>query len=347
MTTNEREALYQPSWIDRFGRWVEALPMRVWLFHAVAGIGLIVVQILFLWLDGGLDAGELLPIIIFNGLAIPFLLALIQLLDNQAVIALNTMRPVLGLSEQAFEQAVYRLANMPFLAPLLAGLAITALTILSPLVTAEPVRYTALAQLPLFSVVFHIVDKGSAFLFGVVLYHTIRQLRLVNAITSNHVRINLFHLRPLRAFSKLTASTALGLLVFVYLWMVINPELLADPLIAGYALLFTALAVAVFAWPLWGAHTLMQTEKEKALHEIDLRLEATFSQFNQLINESDYEATDRLNGVIASLETQYQRIEAIPTWPWSSETARLALTAIALPLLLMIIQSIVLQALNR
>jgi hypothetical protein len=347
MTVNDKEAPYQPSWIDRFSHWVETLPVRSWLFHAVFGLALILVQILFLWLDGGLDAGELLPVIIFNGLAIPFLLALIQLLDNQAVSALDAMRPVLDMSEEAVGQAEYRLANMPFLGPLLAGLVTTALTILTPLWTAEPVRYAALEQLPVFAVVFHIVDKGSAFLFGVVLYHTVRQLRLVNAINLNHVRINLFHLRPLRAFSKLTASTALGLLIFVYLWMFINPELLTDPLIVGYALLFTALAVVVFVWPLWGAHRLMQTEKEKALHEIDLRLEAAFSKFNHMFQEDDYAATERLNGVIASLETQYERINAIPTWPWSSETARLALTAIALPLILMIIQYFVLQALDR
>ncbi len=341
------ESLFRSSWIDRFSNWVERLPVSTWIFHTLFGVALILVQVLFLWLDSGLDAGELLPVIIFNGLAIPFLLALIQLLDKQAVAALQTMRPVLDMSQEAIDRAAYRLANMPFLAPLLAGLATTALTVLTPLVTAAPIRYAALEQLPIFAVVFHIVDKGSAFLFGVILYHTIRQLRLVNDINLNHVRINLFHLRPLRAFSRVTASTALGLLIFVYVWMFINPELLADPLIVGYALLFTALAVAVFAWPLWGAHRLMETEKEKALQEIDLQLEATFSEFNRLIGAGEFEATDRLNGVIASLETQYQRISAIPTWPWSSETARLALTAIALPLILMIIQSFVLQALNR
>jgi hypothetical protein len=347
MTRNEQEALYAPSWIDRFNDWLETRPLQAWLLHIVFGVALIVIQMLFLQLDDGLGAGEILPVIVYNGLAIPFLLALIQLLDNQAMAALKAMRPVLDLGEQAVDQTAYRLANMPFLAPLLAGSTMMILTILTPLVSAEPVRYAALEQRPIFAVVFHIIDKGSAFLFGVVLYHTIRQLRQVNNIHMNHVRINLFHLQPLQAFSKLTASTALGLLVFVYGWMIINPELLADPLIAGYALVFTALAVTVFVWPLWGAHNLMVMEKEKALQEIDLRLEATFSKFNQLVQADDYEATDRLNGVIASLEAQYQRISAIPTWPWRSETARLALTAIALPLILMIIQSFLLQVLNR
>jgi hypothetical protein len=229
----------------------------------------------------------------------------------------------------------------------LAGLVTTLLTILTPLVATEPVRYAALAQLPVFTVVFHLVDKASAFLFGVLIYHTLRQLRLVNSINSNHIRVYLFHLGPTRAFSRLTASTALGLVVFVYSWMVINPELLADPLIVGYALLFTVLAVAVFIWPLWGAHRLMQLEKERALHEIDIRFEALFARFNQLVDEGDYTATEKLAGMIASLEIQYQRINAIATWPWRSETAQIALTAIALPLILMIIQSFVLQALNR
>ncbi len=57
--------------------------------------------------------------------------------------------------------------------------------------------------------------------------------------------------------------------------------------------------------------------------------------------------TDGLNATIASLEIQHKRISAIPTWPWKPETARIALTAIALPLMLMILQSFVLQALSR
>lgn len=347
MTTNGVEGSFKPSWIDRFDDWIRRLPVKAWIFYILFGIILILVQILFLWLDDGLDAGELLPIIIFNGLSIPFLLALMQLLDDQAVTALKTMRPALDLSEQEIGRYEYRLSNMPFLAPLFAGLATTAITILTPLVTAAPIRYAALEQLPLFSVVFHIVDKGSAFLFGVILYHTIRQLSLVNAINVKHIRVNLFQLKPLRAFSRLTASTALGLVIFVYLWIVINPELLTDPLILAYALLFTVLAVFVFAWPLWGAHKLMQTEKEKTLHEIDGQFEALFAEFNELIYKDDDAAAERLNGTIASLEIQHRRISAIPTWPWSSETARIALTAIALPLVLMIIQYFVLQALDR
>ena len=347
MTANSKERPYKPSWIDHFNNWVEKLPIRTRIFHVVFGIVLILVQMLFLWLDGGLHAEDLLPIIIFNGFAVPFILALIHLLDNQAVTALNSMRPVLDMTESEFNHYEYRLSNMSFLAPLIAGLLVAVLTILTPLVSIAPIRYAALEQLPVFTVVYHVIDKSSAFLFGAFIYHTIRQLSLVNSINSNHVRINLFHLRPLQAFSRLTASTAVGLVVYVYVWMLLNPELFTDPVILGMIVVFTILAVSVFVWPLYGVHRLMEIEKERALRDIDLRFEAIFSKFNQCLHDDDYAAIERLNRTISSLEIQHKRISVIPTWPWRSETARFVLTAIGLPLMLMILQFFVLQAFNR
>ena len=82
------------------------------------------------------------------------------------------------------------------------------------------------------------------------------------------------------------------------------------------------------------------------LHEIDLFFESVFSEFNRRIQDDDYAATERLNGTIASLEIQRKRIAAIPTWPWRPETARFALGAIALPLILTILQLVVAQLLD-
>jgi hypothetical protein len=65
------------------------------------------------------------------------------------------------------------------------------------------------------------------------------------------------------------------------------------------------------------------------------------------MRDDDYSAIERLNATIASLEIRHKRTSAIPTWPWRPETARWALTAIAIPLILSIVQFFVLQALNR
>ena len=113
-TAMGKERPYKPSWIDRFSNWVEKLPVHAWIFYVVFGIALILVQVLFLWLDRGLQAEELLPVIIFNGLITPFALALIRLFDNQAVTALQSMRPILDTSEEEFDNYRYKLSNMPF-----------------------------------------------------------------------------------------------------------------------------------------------------------------------------------------------------------------------------------------
>ncbi len=197
--------------------------MPTGVFYGSLGLGLILIQVLFLWLDGGLTKAQvLLPVIVFNGLSIPFLLALICLLDRQAVAALNAMRPTMEITEPEFDRFQYMLSNMPSRAALIAGLSLLVFYVLMERLGVAPVRFTALEQLPVFAVVFHIIDKSPAFLFGPFFYHTFRQLRLVNTITSNYIRISLFNLGPVQAFSKLTASTAVGLVVGMYGWMLIN-----------------------------------------------------------------------------------------------------------------------------
>lgn len=337
---------YKPSLVDLITHWIERLPMRSWTFYLLLGIVLILVQLLFLWLDAGLQAVELLPVMIFNGLATPFLLALIHLLDDQAVTALNSMRTMIEMTEGELEHIRFKLANMPFPVPLVVGLGMVAFYILTPYLTAEPVRFAALEGLPVFAIPFYVIDNASAFLSGVLIYHTIRQLRLVNQITSNSLRINLFQIGPLQAFSRLTASTAVGLLLFMNLWMLINPDLLANPVNLGLAAGFGIITVSVFVWPLYGIHRLIEAEKAKALQEIDLRLEEVFIKFDRHFLEDDYPAMDTLNGTISSLEIQRNRVEAVPTWPWNPGTVRSVMAAIALPLVLMLVQILVEQAFN-
>ena len=345
---NDLAQPYKPSWVDRFTDWVGKLPLPPWIFYVGLGLGLSLIQVLFLWLDGGLTKAEvLLPVIIFNGLSIPFLLALVRLLDDQAVTALNAMRPMLDISEPEFDRFQYMLSNMPSRPAFIIGLGLLVFYTLIELLWTAPVRFAALEQLPVFAIVFHICDKSPAFVFGAFFYHTIRQLRLANTINSNYVRISLFDLGPSQAFSKLTAYTAVGLIFGMYGWMLINPDLLADPISVGFVGVFSILAVAVFVWPLWGVHRLVEREKARILHEIDLRFEAVFANFDQHLRDEEYAETERLNATIASLEIQYRRISEIPTWPWRPETARFVLTAIALPLILTILQFFVLQGLDR
>lgn len=346
-TTNsmDQEQPLKPNWIDRGLDWVKRPPILVWTFFVAAGSVLVLVQALVLWREGGLQDLGLLPVIIFNSFFIPFLLVLIYVLDRQAVTALYALRPILNMTEPEIEQYERGLSHMPVRASLIAGLVMLAIVLIIEQLTVAPARYAALEQLSLFVIVFQVVDKSSAFLFGVFIYHTIRQLRLVGAILAC-VQINLFSRGPIQAFSRLTGLTAVGLVVAVYGWILISPELLSDPIILGFVAAITILATAVFVWPLLGVHRRMEMEKEGRLHRLDIRLEALFSEFNHALEEDDYAAIGRLNGTIAGLEIQRKRIATIPSWPWRPETAQFVFAAIALPLVLAVIQFLVEQALE-
>ncbi len=340
--TMAQEPPFPASWIDRFNNRVAQLSLPAGIFFALLGLVLIGVQVLFFWLVGdSQDLMILLPVLVFNGLFIPFPLALIYLLDHQAVQALEVMRPALDIKDTGFTQYRYRLANMPARPVLVAGMVLVAFAFITERVGMVPRSYALLDPLPYFNVLFQIIDKGSAFLFGVLIYHTIRQLRLVNAINLQHTRINLFNLGPLQAFSRVTSTTAVGLVFGVYGWILINPELLIDPITIGFVVIISLLAVAVFVWPLYGVHKRLETEKERFLHDLDLHFEAAFAEFNQGLHDQNIAAIERLNGIIASLETQHNRIQAIPTWPWKPETAQFVVTAITLPMILAILQFIV------
>jgi len=121
---------FKPSLVDRFNIWVENLPVRAWIFYLVFVVLLILVQIIFLWMESGLLEEQLLPIIIFNGLATPFTLALIHILDNRAVTALNSMRPVLNTTKLEFDLNKYKLANMPYPRSLVSGLTLMVLVMI-------------------------------------------------------------------------------------------------------------------------------------------------------------------------------------------------------------------------
>lgn len=332
------ETPYPPSWIDRFGEWVETRRVPAWVIYAGLGAALIAGQLLLFWLLGGGAYLELAPVVVFNSLLIAFLLGLMHLLDRWALSALQTMRPILEISDGQYNRYRYELATMPLVGSLAAGLVMMVIVILMETFVVSPERYGGLAQLPLFNVIFQIVDKGSAFLFGVFAYHTVRQLRLVRAITTQNARISLFNPAPLQAFAPVTALTAVGLVITVYGWLLLNPDLLFDPAVIGFTAGATLLAVAVFVLPLYGVHRRMKAEKERLLLAVDLEMETLFGQFNEALQAGDHDALDRLNGTINSLGFQRARIDDLPSWPWRAGTARAALSAITLPLLAQVVR---------
>lgn len=69
---------YAPSWVDRFTGWVDRRPGPSWGYYAGLGLGLLLVQVLVLWIEGSFATGTFLPAQVFMAGIIAYLLALFQ-----------------------------------------------------------------------------------------------------------------------------------------------------------------------------------------------------------------------------------------------------------------------------
>jgi hypothetical protein len=174
------------------------------------------------------------------------------------------------------------------------------------------------------------------------MYHTIHQLRLINRIYTRYTDINLFRMRPLYAFSNLSAFTAGSFAVIIYGWLYVNPSFqLNDPVLLVWVLIFIITALVTFVWPQMGMHRLQVAEQEQLLDEAYIRLEAAVTNLHSQLDNGELQEMENLNYAISSLETEINTLKRIRTWPWEPETLQILVTALALPLGLWFIQLIV------
>jgi hypothetical protein len=135
---------FEPSWVDRFTDWVEQLPVPEWVIYGGLALALFLIQVFFLRLEGGRQSDALLPVMLFNALAIPYNLALVHLLDDQAVTALDSMSPTLAISAPEIDELRYRLSTMPSGPIFVIGLAMAIFLVVTERFGIVPVRYAAL-----------------------------------------------------------------------------------------------------------------------------------------------------------------------------------------------------------
>jgi hypothetical protein len=283
--------------------------------------------------------GTIFPAQLFIPAMIVLFLDMIHLLDRRADAALTTLQPALTASEEEHNQLRYELTTLPAVPTLLASIVAIGIILLLGKVTGEgESSIEALAASPLAANLLTAAYWIGWWFIGAFIYHTIHQLRVINRIHTRYVRVNLFRLRPLYAFSSITAITAAMLAIATYGWTALNPDNLSDPVSIALISLITILAVAVFVWPLLGIHRLLVKEKERLQQECSDRLKASIADLHRRVDDGELEGMTDLNMALASLEIEHGAVGRIPTWPWEPETVRLLITALALPLGLWILQ---------
>lgn len=331
------ERPYAPAWINQLTWWIDRAPGPPWLVFAgmlaiTEAISLLQAQI------GGAGANLNLVTGIFYGVLPVALLWLIYYLDGEAHEAMDTFEPALNVSKAELARLRYGLTVVP------AGPALV-VTMLAVLAQASEYILD-----PAGSVIVGLSPGGLALralgeglvtiLIVVLLYHTLRQLRAVDRVHALATRIDLFRPAPLYAFSLLTSRTAIGLILIVAASVVADPTTTAQMSTVYLAIWIggmVAVSVAAFVLPLRGMHQRITAEKSRLQGEAGERLKATIAALHRSVDRDDLAQADGLNKTLASLVSEREVLERLPTWPWRPGTLGTFVTALGLPIVLFLI----------
>lgn len=323
---------YGPSWANVVASWLERLPGPAW----TAYVGAMALGILLSAVEASgettVRTSDTLAITYYGALPCA-VLWLMHSLDRTAGRALSTVGPLLQMDDAESAAMHYRLTIAPARPSALLALFAFALT---------PVGYILD---PAASGVVGLTGQGLFFryaweslvtaVFLVLIYHTIRQLRLIAQIHDGIGRIDVFDQGPLYAFSQLTSRTALGLILLLAPSLFLLPSsadvsyvVIAVAWYAG-AVLIAALA---FVLPLRGMHDRLVTEKRRLQGEVGRRLTSTVKAIHVAVDAEDGGAIEARNRALSTLIAERELVNRIPTWPWSTGALTGFLSAVLLPI---------------
>ena len=332
---------YAPSWVDRLIAWIERLPLPAWLFYLTAILVALLIEHIVQWMDGSLPLGSTSPALAAEAPFLVFAPAVYQYLNTTARQALQEFRQALQIDDAQYAILKYELTTVPARPALIAtliGVVLGAISLVSTPAAfgLAPGTSTATAIL----LVLYIIIQ-SPFYF-ILVYHTLRQLRLVASIHAMVKHINLFQLFPVYAFSSLTARTGLAIIFLIYysyffLYHLNIRGSTPGPLGFITLIVFLLVALACFVLPLYGIHLRLAQEKSRLLGEANHRLELALSDLHQRVDSREYDKVDGIQKTLAALKAEHDVLEKISTWPWKTETLRSFISIIALPIILYLI----------
>lgn len=325
---------YRGSWVNAVIDWVERLPGPAWAAYLVALVPTFLALATADWLSGG-RIGEIQPDRVVWVFALVGSIWLIHHLDRVARSALAEFGPMLESSPEDLTRLGYELTVIPR-TPALILLGFAALR------TAEGFAFQPETEgiAGLSPAALAIRFPFETILTGLVLiliYHTIRQLRLVGRIHARAERINLFRPGPLYAFSRLTSQTAIGL---VPLLIPFGSGLPSAVTTLDYVVLLSmcglilGVAVLAFFLPLLGMHRRMAQEKRRLQDQVGQRVEAIVAKLHESVDRSELSGADGNNKQLGSLIAERDLVNRLSTWPWQAGAAGAVVSAVALPIAL-------------
>lgn len=341
------------SWVDLLLGAVRALSWPLALVCACAVAGLMGVLLLARAATGNLPSTGTDYLYLCVEVTYPVVfVATLHVLDGVAERAVATARPALDLDADSVAALVADLTRTPAVGANVAVVLGVSAAIAS--IQSGPAAYHLYPDTPapiwIETTVLASLVTIAAFVFAL---HAIHQLRLVHRVTRDHAVIDLYHLQPLYAFATLTAWTAMALIGTTGYGIATQALFASDAGLQLSSVDLSALAsigvvaIASFVAPLLGLHGRIVAVKAVELARATSTLHAAIDHVHDsLAAPGDHDLTQARNGMDAA-NIAVGAVRAIPTWPWRQETFRAFVSALALPIVVWIVQAVLARIIPR
>ena len=101
------------------------------------------------------------------------------------------------------------------------------------------------------------------------------------------------------------------------------------------------LALAAFTLPLKFVNRHLVSEKRRLLAELNKHIEATVERLHQALHQNKVDDAAQLGNALMGLNTEREILASISTWPWRTGTLTAFLSAIVLPIALLLLQIVI------
>jgi hypothetical protein len=338
---------YAPSWLNLVIDWLDRLPGPRVVAYGILALVFVVLSNSALWVSGLLTLWTLDPAQTFWGFYLPALLATVHYLDGVAGRAFGTYRPVLGPEAEAADRLRYELTVIPALPAAALSLAVVPLTFGYYLV--DPVGSQVVGYAPGALILRGIGESITSAIVLVLVYHTLRRLRVITHLHAMAHEVDVFQPRPLHAFSQVTSQTAVALIAFITVPVLLVQPALSSPnfwlIWAPWLIGIPVAAIAVFVIPMIGMHRRLAAQKDELRAAADERLRTLLADLNAAVDARELSGADGLQKLLAAHQAQRELLAHLPTWPWTGTTLRGFASALLLPVVLFLIQRLLAEVL--
>ena len=311
--------------------------MPYWLVYLALSIVEVAIIHVLSWVDGWVPPFQ------FERLTLSFPLwswgplAAITYLDAVSLAAIREFRPLLKVDDEGLRQLEYEFTTMPSRPVIISGLLWSATYAVLSYVLGP--AWTELYSVGPLALTVGFVVGLFAFITGsTIYYHTIRQLRLVSQTVAKVSTFDLFRLDPVYAFSRLTAQTGVAWIFLLSTTLLFFPSQLNPIPMILLSVFQIGLALAAFVLPLWRVHKRLAAEKRSLQADISSRVESASRRLHRHLDEDDLTRIAEVKDAFAALAAEHAVVDKIPTWPWRAGTLGGILSALALPIVLLLIQ---------